>query len=355
MILARMNKRTQILLALLLLTLTANMALFLLPINLLPEPSEAIGVIAGSLFDFVIVMPLLIVMLTGKRFTFKRMMLFMMIGSLTARLIIPAAYFQPFSLVPYAAIGVEGLILLWEICVLFVLLKHAPRVISDVKTSGDGPLLTLTESADKNVRTHPLIRVVCAEIVMFYYAFASWKKRPIRDENRFKLHTKTSLIPLQVMLIHAILFETIAIHWWLYDVSMILSIVLLVLNVYSIFFFIGDIQATRLNPIIVEEKQIRLSLGLGKRITIPFHAIGNMEWGKEAASVNIKDKDVLDFIALNIEDGKPHCVMTFKSPLEATLFMGIKKKYSRVAIRVDEPAKFRSYVERKMNHIQNEM
>src|SRR5699024_1276344 len=117
---------------------------------------------------------------------------------------------------------------------------------------------------------------------------------------------------------------------------MILSIVLLVLNIYSVLFFIGDIQATRLNPITVEDKQIRISIGLGKRMLIPLDAIQHIAWGKDAEGVNLKDKDMLEFIALNIEEGKPHCVMTFKSPLKATLFMGIKRSYSKVAIRADE-------------------
>src|SRR5699024_4557065 len=157
-----------------------------------------------------------------------------------------------------------------------------PRILSDVKQEVNGPLFVFSDSAEKNVRKHPLIRVVCSEMVMFYYAFASWKKRPAQENNRFTLHRKTSLIPLQVMLIHAILFETIAIHWWLHDVSMILSIVLLVLNIYSVLFIIGDIQATRLNPITVEDKQIRISIGLGKRMLIPLDAIQHIAWGKDA-------------------------------------------------------------------------
>ena len=114
---------------------------------------------------------------------------------------------------------------------------------------------------EKQIGRHPLIKIISAETVMFYYAFASWKKRPIEAENRFSLHTKKSFIAFYIMMIHAIVIETIGIHWWLHDKSLILSIVLLILNIYSVIFFIGDIQAVRFNPLVVDEKQIRVRLG----------------------------------------------------------------------------------------------
>ena len=44
----------------------------------------------------------------------------------------------------------------------------------------------------------------------------------------------------------------------------------------------------------------------------------------------------------------PDLVLTLKSPIEATLFMGIKKKYQRVAIRVDDPHAFKKIVKERL-------
>ena len=241
--------KTSVLIAILILVLASNLALYRLPLPILPPPAEATGVVIGSLLDFSIIAPLLILALTRKKgFTLKRFITFMVLGIIAARFIIPTAYFETFKFVPYVAVALEGLILFAEIALIFMLFKHMPSILKEVKSNGEGPLFSFATIVEKKVSAHPLVKVISSEIVMFYYAFASWKKRPITGDNQFTLHKKTSFIAFYIMLIHAIVIETIGIHWWLHDKSLILSIVLLVLNVYSIIFFIGDIQAVRLNP-----------------------------------------------------------------------------------------------------------
>lgn len=344
--------KTPILFVFLLLVLTSNLVLYRLPlpVSILPAPTDATGVVMGSLFDFAIVAPLLILAITRKKgFTIKRFITFMVLGIIAARFIIPAAYFEPFKFIPYIAIGFEGVILLAEIGLIFILLKHTPRLISDVKASGEGPLFAFATAVEKRVGTYRIIKILSAEITMFYYAFASWKQRPLQKENEFTLHTKTSFIAFYIMMIHAIVIETLGIHWWLHDKSMILSIILLVLNIYSIFYFLGDIQAVRLNPLVVDEKGIKVSLGLGKRMLIPFEEIAHVEWGDKAANENLKAKDIIDFIARDFEGVTPQCVITFKQPLQATLFLGFERKFSKAAIRVDDLIRFRNAIENRLS------
>lgn len=350
MVLTKQNSKSPLLMMVLVLVFTSNLALYRLPIPILPAPADATWVIVGSLIDFSIVAPFLILAMTRKKgFTVKRFVTFMMLGIIVARIIIPTAYFEPFKFIPYIAIAIEGIILLAEISLLFILLKHTPRIIRDIKVSGEGPLFTFTTLVEKQIGKHPLIKIISAETLMFYYAFGTWKKRPITVENHFSIHKKTSFIAFYVMMIHAIVIETIGIHWWLHDKSMILSIVLLILNIYSVVFFIGDIQAVRLNPLIVDEKQIRVALGLGKRMVIPFDEIEHVAWGNDAANENLKAKDTIDFIARDFEEVQPQCVITFKRPLSATLFLGFEKEFSKAAIRVDDPIQFRSYIDARLN------
>lgn len=346
MVSSKQHSKSPFLLVLLLLVLSTNLALYRLPLPVLPAPADATGVILGSLFDFSIVAPLLLLAMTRKKgFTVKRFITFMVLGIVAARFIIPAAYFEPFKFVPYVAIGMEGIIVLAELGLIFLLLKHMPRIIRDIKSSEEGPLFSFAALVEKRVGSHLLIKIISAEILMFYYAFASWKKRPFVGGNRFTMHTKTSYIAFQVMIIHAIVVETFGIHWWLHGKSLILSIVLLVLNVYSVIFFIGDIQALRLNPLIVDDKKIRISLGLGKRMTIPLDEIAHIAWGDEAANENLKAKGIVDFIVRDLEAVTPQCVITFKRPLKATLFLGFEKEFTKAALRVDDPVGFRNRLE----------
>ncbi|KAA0955707.1 beta-carotene 15,15'-monooxygenase [Sporosarcina sp. ANT_H38] len=299
MVSSKRNSKTPLLLVALVLVISSNLALYRLPFPFLPAPADATWVIFGSLFDFSIIAPLLIVAMTRKKgFTVKRFVTFMVLGIITARIIIPNAYFEPFKFIPYIALTIEGIILLTEIGLIIILLKHVPRIIQEVKESGEGPFFTYAALVEKRIGKHPLIKIISAESVMFYYAFASWRKQPIMGENRFSLHTKTSFIAFYIMLIHAIVIETIGIHWWLFDKSIILSIVLLIVNIYSVIFFLGYIQAVRLNPLSVDGKQIHVALGLGKRMVIPFDEIEHIAWGTDAANENLKAKDTIDFTAM---------------------------------------------------------
>src|SRR5690606_14481244 len=144
------------------------------------------------------------------------------------------------------------------------------------------------------------------------------KRRPSIEEHQFTLHRNTSLIAFYVMLLHAIVIETIGIHWWLHEKSIALSIVLLVLNVYSVLFFLADIQAVRLNPLEVGERHLRVSLGLGKRMEIPYDAIERVEWGAEAAACKLKDRSVIDFIAKDFEEATPQAVIYLRQLMPAT-------------------------------------
>lgn len=347
MVWTRQRLKQGLIAALLLLVLVSNYLAYRLPA--IPLPADTRGVVIGSMLDFAIVAPLLILALTRKKgFTLKRFFTFMVIGLVAARFVIPGEYFEPFKFIPYVAIGFEGLLLLAEISLLFLLAIHMPKIIREVRGANAEVLFAFPELVKEKVSAHPLVSIVTAESLMFYYAFASWKRKPPVGGNLFTLHQKTSMVAFYVMLIHAIVIETIGIHWWLHGKSMILSIVLLLLNIYSVIYFIADIQTVRLTPLAMKENRMRISLGLGKRMEIPYDAIDKIDWFEEAAQCNLKSKGLVEFIARDMEEAKPNCVLHFKEPLKATLFMGMEKKFNMAAIRLDEPERLRHALEEKL-------
>lgn len=347
MVLTDSRSKQAILLVLLLLVLVSNFLAYRLPA--IPIPADSRGVVIGSLLDFTIVAPLLILALTRKKgFTIKRFLTFMVMGLIAARFIIPAEHFAPFKVLPYVAIGFEGLIILAEIGLLFLLAKHLPAIIKDLKQSNSSSLFAFPRLVKERVSAHPLISIIAAEVLMFYYAVASWKRQPPVGQNLFTLHRKTSMLALNIMLIHAIVIETIGIHWWLHEKSFILSVVLLVLNVYSVIYFIADIQAIRLNPLKINEDHLQLSLGLSKRMEIPYDAIEKVDWGADAEAYPLKKKNLIEFIARDFEDVKPQCIIHFNRPLKATLFLGAEKEFITAAIRVDDLERFKQTLSKKL-------
>jgi len=62
----------------------------------------------------------------------------------------------------------------------------------------------------------------------------------------------------------------------------------------------------------------------------------------------------IEFIARDFETVHPDLLLILKSPIEATLFMGIKKKYQQVAIRVDDPHAFKKIVKERLEKAQRD-
>lgn len=151
------------------------------------------------------------------------------------------------------------------------------------------------------------------------------EKTSPKGESYFTLHQKSSLIAVYIMLIHAVVIETIGIHWLIHGKSPVISVILLILNIYTVIYFIGEIQAVRLNPLSVKDKKLYVSLGMGKRMVIPFAEMEKIHWGKEAAEFNLKSKELITFIAKDFEEVPPHCVIEFRKPLEASMLYGLKK------------------------------
>ena len=59
-------------------------------------------------------------------------------------------------------------------------------------------------------------------------------------------------------------------------------------------------------------------------------------------------KTTIEFIARDFEKVHPDIILKLKSPVEATLFMGIKRKYEQVAIRLDNPQEFKKILKQHL-------
>ncbi|MEZ0481951.1 beta-carotene 15,15'-monooxygenase [Planococcus sp. SSTMD024] len=319
--------------ALLLLVLLSNFMVYRSPFSAAVIPDDTFWLVAGSLFDFAIVVPLLL--LASFRLNAKQLIGFIAAGLITARLIIPALYFEPFALLFYFGVAIEVLVLVAELALLALLLIHIPGIRRSMAEQAGSPLFTLFPAVHRKIKPNPFINVLLSEALAFYYAFFTWKKQPIDDPAAITLHKNTSSIAFNIMLIHAIVIETIGIHWWFHDKSAVLSLVLLALNVYSVIYFIGDIQATRLNPLTVKNENLHVSLGLNKRISVPIDSIKAVRWGATP------EADALAFVAKDFEEPHPEVVIDFKSPQQAVLFFGKTRAVSQIALKVDEPEKLK--------------
>ncbi|MGG2087392.1 beta-carotene 15,15'-monooxygenase [Priestia aryabhattai] len=331
---------------LLLLVISSNYVLYHSSLGLQSLPADLNGVVVGSILDLSLVAPLLF-LAWQRKFSVKYFIVLMATGLIAARFIIPNEYFASFQSVMWLGVGIEGILILFELSLLFMLAKNVPPILRRIKSSSLPLLFSFSRAVNEKFPNQTFIHILCSEMLMFYYAFGTWKKKTSAEGNTFTLYKRSSFITFQIMIIHAIIIETLGLHWLLHNTSIILSVVLLILNIYSIVFFIGDIQALRLNPSRVEDDGLYISFGLAKRMEISFRDIAEIVEDAHILQQKVPNTTI-EFIARDFDTVHPDLLLILKSPIEATLFMGIKKKYQQAAIRVDDPHAFKKIVKERL-------
>ncbi|WP_418057095.1 beta-carotene 15,15'-monooxygenase, partial [Priestia megaterium] len=254
---------------LLLLVISSNYVLYHSSFGLQSLPANLTGVVVGSILDLSLVAPLLF-LAWQRKFSVKYFIVLMATGLIAARFIIPSEYLASFQSVMWLGVGIEGVLILFELSLLFMLVKNVPPILRRIRSSTLPLLFSFSRAVNEKFPKQTFIHILCSEMLMFYYAFGTWKKQPSTEGNTLTLYKRSSFITFQIMIIHAIVIETLGLHWLLHNTSIIFSVVLLILNIYSIIFFIGDIQALRLNPLRVDDDGLYISFGLAKRMEIPF-------------------------------------------------------------------------------------
>lgn len=336
---------------LLLLIVSSNWLIYRLDI-VSSHPPEMIW---GSLFDFMLVIPLLTYFyFIHKRYSLTYIFPVMAAGYFVARfVIIPNDYVHTITSLGYIVIGAEVLFIGVEFYIVYKILRTIPTIVSAYRVYyARVPLFSyaLKKALKDSLPPNKLIDVFTTEINMFYHAFLSWKKRLIKRDDAYTYHQKTSGIAIYIMLIHAVLIETIGIHYFLHQFSSTLSYILLALNVYTAFFFIGHIQAIRHNPILLNKDELILTYGLTSHMTIPYDLIdgialyANKDLPDKQRLKTAFDGRIADFI-----DEPPHMEIALKEPVRAHYLYGMKKEVSTVFLRVDDPQLFLSTLKNRIH------
>ncbi|HHT7191280.1 TPA: hypothetical protein ACTZ5N_004773, partial [Bacillus cereus] len=201
---------------------------------------------------------------------------------------------------------------------------------------------------DDTMKRNKLIDIIVMECKLIYYAFLSWREKVPEGESVFSYHKKTGAIGVYIMIIHATLIESIGFHYLFHQWNPVVAWVLLILNVYAMFYFLAEIQAMRKNPIIVTEQKVIIQIGLGKKIIIPFIQIDKITFYK--GELLKKEKEVLDATVMEFIKEPPTFEIILKEPMKAQLLYGFSKTVSRVHLNVDEERKFYDVMTEKLNH-----
>lgn len=303
-------------------------------------------IVVASLIDFIIVIPILTYFfIIRKNYSIKALGIPLLAGYAAAYYIIPQEYLQSFNKLTWIIIGIEGLILTVELFFLYKILKHLPQVTKDFKNRSKEGYYFIENMSDclKSIfEVSALSKIWTTESSIYYYALFCFRKKITHAESmQFSYHKKTSAIALNIMLIHAIVIETVGVHYLLHKINPIISYITLLLNIYTVLLFIAEIQSTRLTPIQIRNKELIIQIGIMKRITISLENIAKLEYynGPEKFS-NKEQKHIFDARVNDFFQGKPMFDIYLKETSEANLLYGFTKKVNRIVLSVDEPERF---------------
>ncbi|MGD6963934.1 hypothetical protein ACQCVB_17085 [Fictibacillus phosphorivorans] len=310
------------------------------------------SVLIGSMFDFLLVIPLLTYyFIIRKRYSWKLTLLVALVSYAFASFIIPDDLLKSVSFIPKAILLLEAGFISIELYLLFIVCRKLPKVKKSYRDLAvDLPfLLKIKLAVNLHFAQSRLIDSLVSEVTMFYYALFSWRKAPVMTGQTFTLHKNTSYVALQLMLIHALIIESVGLHYFFSQWNHTVSLILLFINIYSILFLIGQMQAVKKVPLIVTNQSLILNIGFIKSLDLPFKYI--QEWKTyegpdELSAAEMKytfEARVSDFIP-----EKPNIELLLKKPVRSDIIYGFKKNVTRVVIKVDNPAELMRLIEKRM-------
>ena len=180
--------------------------------------------------------------------------------------------------------------------------------------------------------TGVVARTVTTEIALFYYAFASWGRRP---------HVPVGAIPVVLerndgLLIGfgmALAVETVALHLFVASRwGPIAAWVLTATSVYTLLWLIGDFRARTLRPPYVTDDTVVIRNGMRADAVVSrdqLIAVERVGW----RTLPAKNRDYLDLA----RPGEPNVVVHFREPVELALLFGRRRRVSRVGLRAERP------------------
>jgi hypothetical protein len=314
-----------------------------------PVPTS---VLIGSMFDFLLVIPLLTYyFIIRKRYSWKLTLLVALVSYAFASWIIPNESMESVSFIPKALLLLEASFISIELYLLFILFRKFPKVKKTYRElNRELPfLLKIKQAANVHFTRSRLLETLISEFTMFYYALFSWRKAPVMNEQTFSYHKNTSYVALQLMLIHALIIESVGLHYFFSQWNHTVSLILLFINIYSILFLFGQMQAVKKVPLIVTEQSLILNIGFIKSLDLPFKYI--QEWKTYEGPDELSADELKYTFEARVSDfipEKPNIELLLKKPVQSEIIYGFKKNVTRVVIKVDQPAELMRLIEKRM-------
>lgn len=193
----------------------------------------------------------------------------------------------------------------------------------------------LQYSLEEVMGKHTGTQLAVNEIATFYYGLFFWRAhREVQaDQAAFTYHRESAYPAMIGALMLVTVAETIGLHWLLSHWSEGVALTFTVLSIYSFLFLWADLVAVLKRPIVLDEDQLHLRIGLRWRATIPLHLIDTVQRIPDTFS---KDKSVLNLALMT----PPNAIVNFREEVPIQGLYGMNKTVLSVTLPIDDYVAF---------------
>ena len=293
----------------------------------------------GITLDLLILMPLTYLFFVRKsKLPNTSTILILIIGLTVGSLILPEEnqnllyWFKT-----YALPLVEISILSW---ILYKVFKTLKLFRSKQKSSSD--FYNILKETCQEALPNKIANFMAMEIAVFYYGFFYWKKTKLKD-NEFSYHKDSGIIGLLFGFIFIIGIETYVLHILIESWNVNIAWVLSLISTYTAIQIFGFIKSIIKRPIFIEDGVLHLRQGILSQVQISSDDIERIELSSKDIQEN---KGTIKLSILGNHES--HNIIIYLSrEYELTGFYGLKKKFTGIAITIDQKERFIKMIEKQ--------
>ena len=231
-----------------------------------------------------------------------------------------------------------------ELMVLSLLVLKARKVVFEYRKKKDESVdfFSAVSAACKEIFPGKLSTLVATEVAMFYYLFFDWKKRRLKN-NEFTVYKANGLISILFGIVLVLVIETIGLHMLLVGWSVIVAWVLTVISIYTTLQLLSLIKSLSKRPVIVDRDNGKLILRYGffAEAIISIDSLKSIEITSKDLP---DDKSVIPFSPLGHIESH-NCILHLKEESSFQSLYGISKKYSSLALSIDDKNRFKNLLD----------
>lgn len=222
---------------------------------------------------------------------------------------------------------------------IVIKIRSSVRKYRQKKQTNPDFFTTLKETCSELVPER-IVPFFATEIAVLYYGFINWKKLTLK-ENDFTYHKNSGTTTLLIAIIFIVIIETFAIHLLLVKWSNTAAWILSGLSVYTAIQLFGFLKSLSQRPITIKNNYLIIRYGILAETEIRLEDIDFIELSTSDLILDNLTKKLSTFGELESHN----VILKLKKEYSLTGLYGIRKKFTNLALHLDNKEEFKSKVE----------